>query len=240
MVMNNVQKIASPGLEGLADQAIKIRYLYICTYLVALVFLIIGIFWTPALYICLALLILSFVVYFAVRVKLTGDDSSPSKDKYFTPVKEIAKSEKIFIVDPKSIKYEYKDDPKYRLVASSMGEKRACVKTEKAPFPFKVEGDGVILRAAKTTFMFLADKLVVADGKNVAAMKYEDLIFSFSRLNYTDTDGVPSDMEVTDYYQDDETKPIYPYGRLSITSEQGMNTAIVYSNGTIPLTLSAE
>lgn len=103
---------------------------------------------------------------------------------------------------------------------------------------------GITLKLKKESLLFLPDKLLIIKNNKIGAINYESLkydIFAFGYIEaktppkdaeffqnvwlYTNKDGTPDKR-----HKENRQLPVYKYGRIDITSPEGVNVQIVCSN----------
>lgn len=241
----SVSQLHSEGLDELLELANATMDRYTIACVVFFASLIGGLFWlSPLLIITLASL--AYLIYIHIKGKIELDYNIDSEMKLeiaerMKPLIEISKSKAIWRVNQSSKVI----DKKYQAGAGSVIKREKCTTSRVVPFPFKANTEVVTFNLGKETLIFLPDKLFVIQNGKIGALNYEDVKTSVKGQRFIEDQPVPKDAKIVDYtwqyvnkdgspdkrFQDKNKKiPVCLYGEMTITSEQGLNTIIMFSN----------
>ena len=135
-------------------------------------------------------------------------------------------------------------DTKYSAGATSTIKRIACTTSRKSVFPFKFETSAVSFITPQETIIFLPDKLFVIQDCKIVAIDYCDIQTNASTTQFVEEENVPSDAKVIGKtwryvnksggpdrrFKNNREFPICLYGTLTLTSNTGLNTVIMFSN----------
>lgn len=161
------------------------------------------------------------------------------KDR-IAPIVKVSKSNKIWrIMQTNKVK-----NKKYTAGASNVIKRVKCKSSNKVPFPFKCDIDVVCFKSGKENLVFLPDKLLVIQGSRIGALCYEDITTNIETTRFIEEEAVPKDAKIVDHtwkyvnksggpdkrFKDNKKLPVCLYGKISLTSNQGLNSIIMFSN----------
>lgn len=103
---------------------------------------------------------------------------------------------------------------------------------------------GITLKLKKESLIFLPDKLLIIKNNKIGAINYEKLKYDIYAFGFIEAKNPPKDAEFAQNvwlytnkdgspdkrHQDNRQLPVYKYGRIDITSPEGLNVQIVCSN----------
>lgn len=161
-------------------------------------------------------------------------------DERMKPLLKIAKSRKVWRIKETSKVI----DAKYSSGANNLIKRLACQIKTVAPFPFVTNSQVVIFKSGKETLMFLPDKLFIIQGTRIGALNYEDITITVKGTRFIESESVPSDARIVDHtwkyvnksggpdkrFSDNKQLPVCIYGEMSIKSNLGVNSVIMFSN----------
>ena len=128
---------------------------------------------------------------------------------------------------------------------------REIIKISKSePFYINSNSDSITLKLKKETLIFLPDKLIIARKTKAGAISYSDMKISVETTTFAESHRVHRDTVVLGYtwkyvnkngsrdrrYSNNYQLPICQYGRIKITSLQGLNVELQCSNHLITIT----
>lgn len=161
-------------------------------------------------------------------------------DERMMPLKKIAQSQNIWRI----IEEKHVIDKKYSSGASASVNRTNCLASKKLPFPFKSNESVVVFNCKNEKFIFLPDKFFIIQNYKVGALDYTNLKTVVKGVRFVESKTVPSDAKVVDKtwkyvnkngggdkrFKDNEELPICLYGEMIISSNNGMNTVLMFSN----------
>lgn len=135
-------------------------------------------------------------------------------------------------------------DTKYSGGATKSIKRVSCKALQTLPFPFKTNVTVAAFKSGKETLIFLPDKLLIMQRKNIGALDYSDISIAFGTTRFIEDGPVPSDAKVVGQtwkyvnrsggpdkrFKDNRQIPICSYGELKLKSPTGLNTIIMFSN----------
>lgn len=135
-------------------------------------------------------------------------------------------------------------DTKYSAGATSTIKRINCTTSRKSVFPFKFETSAVSFITPQETIIFLPDKLFVIQDCKIIAIDYCDIQTNASTTQFVEEETIPSDANVIGKtwryinksggpdrrFKNNREIPICLYGTLTLTSNTGLNTVIMFSN----------
>lgn len=103
---------------------------------------------------------------------------------------------------------------------------------------------GITLKLKKESLIFLPDKLLIIKNNKIGAIYYEKLKYDIYAFGFIEAKTPPKDAEFAQNvwlytnkdgspdkrHKDNRQLPVYKYGRIDITSPEGLNVQIVCSN----------
>lgn len=122
---------------------------------------------------------------------------------------------------------------------------RESIKIRKRP-PFYIESnlDIITLKLKRETLFFLPDKLIIEKKTKAGAISYSDVQISVRPVEFVEYQRVPKDAAILGYtwkyvnkngsrdrrYSNNYQLPVCQYGKIIITSPQGLNVELQCSN----------
>lgn len=243
-ISNNVASaMVSDGLEEMLSEARKILRLNSYVTIGLIISLILS-FGFPILFI-------PTIVFVALKIfiKTKGviylnysidNNQQALFDEKIDPMIRIAECKKVWRVMQTSKVL----DKRYSAGAINSVKRDVCKSSTIAPFPFKVNIKVVSFKTAAETLLFLPDKMLIIQGSKVGALNYSDITFQNRTTRFVEDGAVPSDANIIGQtwkylnksgspdkrFKHNRQLPICLYGELSLSSELGLNTVIMYSN----------
>ena len=122
---------------------------------------------------------------------------------------------------------------------------RECIKIRKrSPFYIETNLDIITLKLKRETLIFLPDMLIVAKKTKVGAISYSDVQISVRPVEFVEYQRVPKDADILGYtwkyvnkngsrdrrYSNNYQLPVCQYGKVLITSSQGLNVELQCSS----------
>lgn len=112
------------------------------------------------------------------------------------------------------------------------------------PWPIRMNIMPPLLKLTDSYLAILPDGILIMRDWKAIALSYDDISITIEAVGYLENEGVPKDSEVVDYrwayanndgspdarYSNNQQIPIVKYGRIAITSEDGINIQIMCSN----------
>ncbi|TEB07773.1 hypothetical protein Psch_01328 [Pelotomaculum schinkii] len=123
--------------------------------------------------------------------------------------------------------------------------KRVVCRIEKGtPYYIRTNVETIQLKLQKELLLFLPDKVFIIRKKKVGAVNYSDVVIRTSQVKFVETGRVPKDAQVVDStwqyvnkngtpdrrYSNNRQLPICLYGIVTITSPNGINVEMQFSN----------
>lgn len=225
-------------LLELANYSLKVKKY---TDIVFWVSLVVGILFPPILPIAVVLLVLKFVLKSKLAINIDYNiDSDYSVDDRIKLMRKIARCSKVWRV----IQTSQVVDKKYSAGASESVNRVVCTINPEPPFPFKTNAKVVSFKANKETLVFMPDRLFIIQGQKVGALSYSDIESSTSTTRFVEEGAVPKDTEIVDKtwqkvnksggpdkrFKNNRQLPVCRYGEIHLSSPNGLNTVIMYSN----------
>lgn len=236
--------MVSDGLNELleaASSSLKIKRRVDIAFWIALVC---GILFPPLLLIAAVLFALKFVVKSKLSINIDYDiDSDYTLDDRIKFMRKVARSDKVWRITQTSKVI----DKKYSAGASQSVNRVVCATNMEAPFPFKTNAKVASFKSGKETLVFMPDKLFIIQGNKIGALSYSDIESSTSTTRFIEKGALPRDAEVVDKtwqkvnksggpdrrFKNNRELPICHYGEIYLSSNNGLNTIIMYSNAKI-------
>lgn len=96
----------------------------------------------------------------------------------------------------------------------------------------------------KETMIILPDRLLLVKGNEIGAVNYESIKYDVRVSNFVEDEEPPNDSELVRYtwkyvnkngqpdkrFKDNRQLPVYRYGKIEISSAEGLNAVIMCSN----------
>ena len=96
----------------------------------------------------------------------------------------------------------------------------------------------------RETLLFLPDKVFIFQGGKVGILNYEDININITSSRFVETEHVPSDATIVgktwEYvnksgepdsrFKNNKQLPVCLYGEMTMTSTNGLNIVIMFSN----------
>lgn len=244
-IVNEVaSSMVSEGLEEMLVAANKVLKLNNLTTIGALLSLILSIFYGSSL---MSLFFIFIVGKIYIKSKglinldyTIDDDQKEMVNERINPMVNITKCKKVWrIVQSSKV-----IDKKYSSGASNTVDRKSCIASTKAPFPFKANIQVASFQLGRETLLFLPDKLFVIQGSKIGALNYSDIASNTSYTKFVESESVPKDAQIVDYtwkyvnksggpdkrFKDNRQLPICVYGEKVLRSDAGLNTVIMFSN----------
>lgn len=236
--------MVSDGLNELleaASSALKIKQCIDIAFWITLVF---GILFPPLLLITAILFALKFVVKSKLSINIDYDiDSDYTLDARIKFMRKVVKSDKVWRITQTSKVV----NKKYSAGANQSVNRVICATNLEAPFPFKTNAKVASFKSGKETLVFMPDKLFIIQGDKIGALNYSDIESSTSTTRFIEEGVLPKDAEVIDKtwqkvnksggpdkrFKNNRELPICRYGEIYLSSNNGLNTIIMYSNAKI-------
>ena len=177
----------------------------------------------------------------SVKLKYKMNKEQQEKFLYSMPVFiKIVKSKKISWVKSKSQVIE----SRYEAGAEQVLNIVRCYISQTIQFPF--EGN-IKIWSVKTddeSIAFFPDKIVIIDRDNIAVIPNSDLKYDYEDFDCIESEVVPQDAEVIGYtwtyvnndgspdrrFKNNRQLPICRYGKIKISSKNGLNLILIFSN----------
>lgn len=133
---------------------------------------------------------------------------------------------------------------KYTSGAGTVVERTRVKTSYSPPFPFRTDNLTATFSTPKETLIFLPDKLIIMQGRNVGALDYKDVLALAKLTNFVEDERVPKDSYIVNYtwrfvnkdggpdkrFNNNIQLPVCKYGELHLKSNNGLNTIILFSN----------
>lgn len=204
--------------------------------------LLIGFAAPPILFLFLAFLVLKIYAKTKGRIVLEYEidpDMQQIVDKRMEPFAQITTCDKVWRITCTSKVI----DTKYSGGAGITVKRNPCITSSKTPFPFKSKVNAATFKLGKETLVFLPDKLIILQGSKVGALNYEDITTHTSKTQFNETERVPKDAMIIGQtwkyvnknggpdkrFKDNRRIPICLYGEITLKSETGLNTDLMFS-----------
>ncbi len=189
-------------------------------------------------------LILKIYIMTLGRIKIDYEIDSESQqiiNSRLRPLLELAKSQRLTrIVETRKV-----INKKYESGASDTVTTKKCKFTTNIPFPFKVNIPAPTFKMGKEKLVFLPDKLLIMKGLKIGIVNYTDINVRSSTTRFIEKQRVPKDTTIVDYtwryvnksggpdrrFNNNPRYPVCLYGEFTLKSASGLNTVIMYSNG---------
>ena len=118
---------------------------------------------------------------------------------------------------------------------------------KRTPFYLESNLDIITLKLKRETLIFLPDKLIIAKKTKAGAISYSDVKISVRAVEFVEYQRVPKDATILGYtwkyvnkngsrdrrYSNNYQLPVCKYGKIIITSPQGLNVELQCSNYSI-------
>lgn len=112
------------------------------------------------------------------------------------------------------------------------------------PFYLRTNVKPVVFTLKDCTLAIMPDRLFVFNGLKVGALNYDDVNIKVTAVGFLETGKVPSDSEVVKHvwaaankdgsrdkrYAGNKQYPVMKYGKVEMTSAQGLNVQFMFSN----------
>lgn len=240
---SSASEIVSSGLEEILSAAKRV----LLTNKIANIGMCISFFlaasYDPFILIFCLLLILKIYVKTKGQINLDytiDDDQREIVADRINPMIKVTQSNRVWRI----MKSSKVTNQKYNSGAESAVDRVDCTATQKMPFPFKTNTSVASFKAGKETLVFLPDKLLILQGKEIGALNYNDISTSVHIARFIEEGIVPKDAEIADYtwkyvnksggpdkrFKDNKQIPICLYGEIELKSTSGLNTVIMFSN----------
>ena len=133
---------------------------------------------------------------------------------------------------------------KYTSGASNLVKRKKCQTSTKAAFPFETSEPVASFKMGRETLLFLPDKVFIFQGGKVGILNYEDININITSSRFVETEHVPSDATIVgktwEYvnksgepdsrFKNNKQLPVCLYGEMTMTSTNGLNIVIMFSN----------
>ena len=114
----------------------------------------------------------------------------------------------------------------------------------KSPFYISTNVDSILLNLKKEILIMLPDKILIIRGCKAGAIDYDSLKMEVLETEFIEGKKAPTDAKIIDYrwkysnkngesdkrYKNNKKLPVYLYGVIRLTSEEGLNVEIQCSN----------
>lgn len=112
------------------------------------------------------------------------------------------------------------------------------------PFYIRTNIEPVVLRLKKETLILLPDKILIIKKNKVGALSYSNVKFDVYATGFIETETPPKDSEFVKMvwlktnkdgspdmrFKDNKQLPVYKYGFIDISSPEGLNVKLMFSN----------
>lgn len=243
-IENNVAtEMVSEGLGDmlvLASKALKTHKMIMIAFWVSLV---LGFAFHPIWVLSVALIIWAF--YYkknnAISLEYTIDEDMKAEiAEVMQPFIKITQCDKVWRLTQTSKVI----DKKYAGGASNTVQRKVCMTSTTATFPFQTTEQIASFKTNKETLLFLPDKLLILQGIKIGALNYSDIHFNVHSSRFIEDERVPKDATIVDYtweyvnksggadkrFKDNKQLPICLYGEIEMKSDSGLDTVILFSN----------
>lgn len=235
--------LSSEGLEEMlisANRAVALNLALIYACFLCVIFC----FFIPFLWFVAIICLICYVLQRKIgRINLdyTFDDNQAEEiAKKMEPLLKMAKSKKLWWIS----QTQKVVDRKYSSGIGSSVKRENCTVSTKAPFPFSTVAPSITFKSGSETLLFLPDKLFVIQGSKIGALNYSDVNMSLKLQRFHEEGNVPDDAKIINYtwqyvnksggpdkrFEKNKRIPICLYGEIDISSSNGLNTRIMYSN----------
>lgn len=233
----------SAGLENILKSAHRVMILNkLSTILFWIALLLVFIKPIYAMSSIVFILVKIFVKTFG-RVKLDyviDDDQKEIVEKRINEMLKLTTCKKVWRI----IQSSKVIDKKYSGGASTTISRVQCKMDSKSPFPFKSKVNAAVFKSGKETIIFMPDKLFVIQKTKIGALNYSDISSDIRTTRFIESESVPKDSSVVGTtwkyvnkkggpdrrFADNRQLPICEYGEIELTSNNGLNTLLMYSN----------
>lgn len=233
----------SAGLENILKSAHRVMILNkLSTILFWITLLLVFIKPIYAMSSIVFILVKIFVKTFG-RVKLDyviDDDQKEIVEKRINEMLKLTTCKKVWRI----IQSSKVIDKKYSGGASTTISRVQCKMYSKSPFPFKSKVNAAVFKSGKETIIFMPDKLFVIQKTKIGALNYSDISSDIRTTRFIESESVPKDSSVVGTtwkyvnkkggpdrrFADNRQLPICEYGEIELTSNNGLNTLLMYSN----------
>nr|WP_314465906.1 DUF4236 domain-containing protein [uncultured Clostridium sp.] len=128
--------------------------------------------------------------------------------------------------------------------ASNMVNRSLFIIGTKSPWYIKCNVEIIVLAFKTESLIVLPDKLLLIKGKKVGAINYENIKYNIYANGFLEDEQPPKDSEFVRYvwkytnkdgspdkrYNGNKQIPVYKYGRIDLSSPEGLNAKIMCSN----------
>ena len=155
-------------------------------------------------------------------------------------LKKIMKSKKISWAKSKSQVIE----SRYEAGAGEVWDTVRCWISKNMPFPFEGNIKVWSVKSKNESVTFFPDKILIIDGDNISAIPNSDVEYEYEDFDFIESEDVPQDTEVVYYtwayvnndgspdrrFKYNRQLPICEYGKVRISSKDGLNLILIFSN----------
>lgn len=116
--------------------------------------------------------------------------------------------------------------------------------THKLPFYIRTNIEPVVLNLKKETIILFPDKVLIVKKSKIGAINYSRIKFDIHATGFIETETPPKDAEFINKvwiktnkdgspdmrYKDNKQLPVYKYGYIELSSTEGLNVKLLFSN----------
>lgn len=203
------------------------------------------IIFTNPLFIVLGLIGITLKIYVHTqgKIELNYEFDSESKTKYEQKIaswKSLNSCNKLWQINQSG----KVDNSKTSGGASSAIKRSLFVVSTKLPWYIKCNVEIIVLAFKAESLLVLPDKLLLIKGGKIGAINYENIKYNIHAVGFLEDEQPPKDSEYVKHvwkytnkdgspdkrYNGNKQIPVYKYGRIDLSSQEGLNAKIMCSN----------